>query len=82
MEMPPSRAGGSTDLTRIDLLIAAHTVGVHDALEAGSKAVGADKRRGHVPAGDAVNHSAHACLTLQHPMDKKMRLMGGPSGTL
>lgn len=54
---------------RVDLLVAAHTVGIHNALEAGSEAVGADERRGHVLAGDAVSHSTHSYLTragLQH----------------
>ena len=54
-------------LTGVDLLVAAHTIGVHDALEAGREAVGTDERGGHVPAGDAVNHGAHTCLALGHP---------------
>lgn len=47
----------------VDLLVAAHAIGVHDALEAGREAGGADERGGHVPAGDAVNHSTHTFLT-------------------
>ena len=54
-------------LTGVDLLVAAHTIGVHDALEAGREAVGTDERGGHVPTGDAVNHGAHTCLALGHP---------------
>ena len=56
-------------LTGIDLLVATHAVGVHDALEAGREAVGADERGGHVPAGDAVNHGTHPCLALGHRVD-------------
>lgn len=81
---------GAMALTGVDLLVAAHAVGVHDALEAGREAGGADKRWGHVPAGDTVNHCAHTCLALGCPAgrpadrqtDRQMSLMVGPSGTL
>lgn len=62
----PTKAGlwGSMALTGVDFLVAAHAVGIHDALEAGREAGGADERGGHVLAGDAVDHGAHPRLAL------------------
>lgn len=73
MWIPPSQTStkvglwGARALTGVDLLVAAHAIGIHDALEAGREAGGADERGGHVPAGDAVNHSTHTFLTLGRP---------------
>lgn len=63
------RVGPLVALTGVDFLVAAHAVGVHDALEAGREAVGTDERGGHVPAGDTVHDGAHTRLALGHPTD-------------
>lgn len=54
-------------LTRVDFPVAAHTIGIHNALEAGGEAVGPDERWRHVLAGDAVSNSTHSFLTLGYP---------------
>lgn len=83
----PTRLWGTTALTGVDLLVAAHAVGVHDALEAGREAGGADECGGHVPGGDAVNHGTHTCLTLGHPAGRPAdrqteEAQAGPTETL
>lgn len=82
LSQAPAKAGlwGSTVLTRVDLLVAAHAIGVHDALEAGREAGGADERGGHVSAGDAVNHGAHTRLALRGPGGQKCETDGGAFG--
>lgn len=58
---------GAVDLTRVDFPVSAHTIGIHNALEAGGKAVGPDEGWRHVLAGDAVSDSTHSFLTLGYP---------------
>jgi hypothetical protein len=69
------RAGPA--LTRVDLLVAAHAVGLHNALEAGREAIGADEGWRKFPAGDAVSHSAHSRLTLGCPGGEREAEAGG-----
>lgn len=82
MWTPPSQPSttqlwGPVALTRVDFLVAAHTIGVHDALEAGCEARGTDERGRHVPVWDAVNHSAHTLITLGHPAGRQRDKTGG-----
>jgi hypothetical protein len=58
---------GAMDLTRVNFPVAAHTIGIHNALEAGGEAVGPDEGWRHVLAGDAVSDSTHSFLTLGYP---------------
>lgn len=53
--------------SRVDFPVSAHTIGIHNALEAGGKAVGPDEGWRHVLAGDAVSDSTHSFLTLGYP---------------
>lgn len=55
---------GAAALTRVDFSVAAHTIGIHNALEAGGEAVGPDEGRRHILAGYAVSDSTHSCLAL------------------
>lgn len=64
---PHHHNGEAVDLTRVNFPVAAHTIGIHNALEAGGEAVGPDESWRHVLAGDAVSNSTHSFLTLGYP---------------
>lgn len=69
-------------LTRVDFSVAAHTIGIHNALEAGGEAVGPDEGWRHVPAGYAVSNSTHSCLALGCTGVERQKLMAQASETL
>lgn len=62
-------------LTRVDFSVAAHTIGIHDALEASGEAVGPHKCWRHVPAGYAMSNSTHSFLALECPVERQTLMM-------